>query len=76
MDLTWYAEYKGTVDGILSAFILLWFVWRVFLSLPGIIAGTSGFWGDASFTGGIGITGRGLDPSQLSAPHSLMRRDD
>lgn len=45
VDLTWYAEYKPTVDWIISAFIWMWFVWRVFISLPGIIAGTSGFWG-------------------------------
>lgn len=45
IDLTWYAEYKPTVDLIIAAFLWLWFVWRVFLSLPGIIAGTSGFWG-------------------------------
>ena len=45
VDLTWYAEYKQTVDTILSAFLWLWFAWRMLLALPGIIQGTSGFWG-------------------------------
>lgn len=44
VDLTWYAEYKPTVDLILSAFIWLWFIWRMLLSLPGIISGTAGMW--------------------------------
>ena len=46
VDLTWYAEYKPTVDVILSAFLWLWFIWRLALSLPGIISGTTGIWGD------------------------------
>ena len=46
VDMTWYAEYKPTVDQILSAFLWLWFVWRLALSLPGIISGTTGMWGD------------------------------
>ena len=46
VDMTWYAEYKPTVDQILSAFLWLWFVWRLALSLPGIISGTTGIWGD------------------------------
>lgn len=44
-DLTWFAEYKPITDGIISAFLWLWFVWRLLLNLPSIIAGTSGFWG-------------------------------
>lgn len=44
IDLTWYAQYKGTMDLIISAFLWLWFAWRMLLSLPGIIQGTSGFW--------------------------------
>lgn len=56
VDLTWYSQYKPTVDALIGAFIWLWFAWRVWLSLPGIIQGMSGFWGDrnehpdASFT--------------------------
>ena len=42
IDLSWYAEYKPTMDAILGGFIWLWLAWRVFLSLPGIISGASG----------------------------------
>lgn len=48
IDMTWYAKYKPTVDIILSVFLWLFFLWRVFLSLPGIISGTSGIWGRGS----------------------------
>lgn len=48
IDMTWYAKYKPTVDVILSVFLWLFFLWRVFLSLPGIISGTSGIWGRGS----------------------------
>lgn len=44
IDLTWYAEYKPTMDAILSAFLWLWFAWRMFLSAPGILQGASGAW--------------------------------
>lgn len=42
IDLTWYAEYKTTMDTILSAFLWLLFLWRVFLNLPSIIEGLPG----------------------------------
>lgn len=45
IDLSWYAQYKPTMDSILSAFLWLWFAWRLYLSLPGLIAGTNGMWG-------------------------------
>lgn len=45
VDLTWYSAYKPTMDAVISAFLWLWFAWRLVLSLPGIIQGTSGFWG-------------------------------
>lgn len=48
LDLTWYATYKPTVDFIISAFLYLWLAWRVWISLPGIIQGTSGFWGSGN----------------------------
>lgn len=48
IDMTWYAKYKPTVDIILSVFLWLFFLWRVFLSLPGIISGTPGIWGRGS----------------------------
>lgn len=52
VDLTWYAQYKPTVDLIISAFLWLFFLWRVFLSLPGIIRGSSGLVGAISVSSG------------------------
>ena len=43
VDLRWYAEYKPTVDALLSAFMWLVFLWRVFIRLPGIISGVPFF---------------------------------
>lgn len=42
IDLSWYADYKPSMDAILGAFIWLWLAWRIFLALPGIINGSSG----------------------------------
>lgn len=42
LDLRWYAEYKPTVDAIISAFLWACFIWRIFLKLPGIISGAAG----------------------------------
>lgn len=42
LDLRWYAEYKPTVDAIISAFLWVCFIWRMFLKLPGIINGAAG----------------------------------
>ena len=56
VDLTWYADYKGTVDTILGGLIWLWLVWRVFLSIPGIIFGQSGIWGAPKNDIGAGST--------------------
>ena len=42
LDLRWYAEYKPTVDTIISAFLWACFIWRMFLKLPGIINGAAG----------------------------------
>lgn len=42
LDLRWYAEYKPTVDTIISAFLWICFVWRIFMNLPGIISGMPG----------------------------------
>lgn len=46
LDLTWYAQYKPTMDVIISSFLWLCFAWRMLLSLPGILNGTSGLWGN------------------------------
>ena len=46
IDLTWYAQYKPTVDGIIGAFLWLWFLWRLLQAAPGIIQGSSGIFGN------------------------------
>lgn len=42
LDLRWYAEYKPTVDTVISAFLWICFVWRMLIKLPGIISGMPG----------------------------------
>lgn len=42
MDLSWYAPYKQYGDLIISAFIYVFFLWRIFIKLPSIISGTGG----------------------------------
>ena len=39
IDLSWYAPYKDQVDGLLSGFLWLGFVWLLIKRLPGIIHG-------------------------------------
>lgn len=41
-DLSWYAPYKQYGDLVISAFIYVFFLWRTFIKLPGIISGTAG----------------------------------
>lgn len=43
VDMRWYADYKPTMDLVLSAILWLWFVWRFMIALPGIIQGFSGY---------------------------------
>ena len=45
IDFSFYEPYKASMDAVLSAFLWLWFCWRVILNLPGIIGGVSGFIG-------------------------------
>lgn len=45
-DFSWYAPYKSNVDTVLSAALWAFFGWRVFMRLPGIISGESGYVGD------------------------------
>lgn len=42
LDLRWYAEYKPVGDAIISAFLWLLFVWRLYVKAPGIIRGLPG----------------------------------
>lgn len=39
LDLSWYTPYKATVDNLLSGFLWLFFVWRLFKHAPGIVSG-------------------------------------
>lgn len=41
LDMSWYSRYKPTVDKLLSAIMWLFFLWRMFCALPGIISGTA-----------------------------------
>lgn len=45
-DLSWYIRYKSIVDSVLSAIILVFFLWRVFKNLPSIISGVQGVYKD------------------------------
>ena len=42
-DFSWYEPYKPTVDSVLGAACWAFFGWRVFMRLPGIIGGESGY---------------------------------
>ena len=42
LDMSWYSTYKPTVDKILSAFLWICFIWKIFKQLPGIIGGMPG----------------------------------
>lgn len=42
ISLDWYTPYKPYVDGILSAFMLLFYLYRMFVNLPATISGTVG----------------------------------
>lgn len=39
LDLSWYTPYKATVDNLLSGFLWLFFVWRLFKHAPSIVSG-------------------------------------
>ena len=42
LDLTWYSNYKPTMDLIIAGFLWLLFAWRFFLRLPGLLRGEVG----------------------------------
>lgn len=52
IDISWYEPYRPYGDLIILAFAWLMFIWRVFVSLPGIISGAPGsILKDSSVTG-------------------------
>ena len=53
LDLSWYSRYKPYVDPILSASLWIFFFWRMFLLLPGIISAVGGSvesWGHGAWS--------------------------
>lgn len=42
LDFSWYSQFKPYGDVVLTGFIYLIFVWRLFAHAPGIIQGSSG----------------------------------
>ncbi len=42
IDMSWYTPYKNMGDAVLTGFIYIMFLWRLFIHLPSIIAGTGG----------------------------------
>ena len=56
LDLTWYSQYKPTVDTVISAFLWLLFAWRYLLRIPGLLRGEGGEIGgidNASYWNGV-----------------------
>lgn len=41
IDFSWYSPYKKYVDIIITVFVYISFIWRVFVNLPNIISGIS-----------------------------------
>lgn len=42
IDFGWYSQFKSYGDLIITGFVYVAFLWRLFIKLPGIISGTSG----------------------------------
>ena len=46
IDLSWYEPYKPYGDVIITAFVYIFFIWRVYVNLPNIVSGVGGFSSD------------------------------
>lgn len=42
IDLSWYADYKNYIDFVITGFVYLFFLWRLFVHAPNIINGIAG----------------------------------
>lgn len=42
IDLSWYAPYKEIGDSVITGFVYVFFLWKLFIHLPGIISGVPG----------------------------------
>lgn len=71
LDMTWYAEYKPTVDKLLSALIWIVFIWQTFKRLPGIISGVPGDF----VMDGIHVLGLEDRLPSRNAAYEIQRRD-
>ena len=70
IDLTWYAQYKPTVDPIVGGFIWLWLAWRFFKAVPDLLAGGSGTVGAPTIAPDIAF-----NPARLPAGRSRRKKD-
>ena len=50
IDLNWYAQYKQYGDTVISGFMYLFFIWRIYINLASIINGTGGAVHDIAIT--------------------------
>lgn len=72
VDFSFYEPYKPQMDAILSAFLWLWFCWRLVLLLPGILSGNAGVIGtlrdstDIGRRGYVELTPLALDKQPLA----------
>lgn len=41
IDFSWYSPYKGYIDIVITVFVYISFIWRVFSHLPHTISGNS-----------------------------------
>ena len=71
LDMTLYAEYKPTVDKLLSALIWIVFIWQTFKRLPGIISGVPGDF----VMDGIHVLGLEDRLPSRNAAYEIQRRD-
>lgn len=70
VDLTWYSQYKPTVDPIVGGFIWLWLAWRMFKAVPGLLSGDSGTVGAPTIAPDITF-----NPARLPAGRSRRKKD-
>lgn len=50
IDMSWYAPYKPYGDLVATGFAYVFFIWYIFINLPGIIMGSSGTVYTTSYT--------------------------
>lgn len=41
IDFSWYAPYKSYIDGLITVFVYISFIWRLFSHLPHTISGNN-----------------------------------